>query len=140
MKDPSHRGRKRQCQFLCSISRQQTSNKLPSSAHLKSVAALTPSPSSPAASDLSSGSAYAEQPTMQQVLTAHLLVSLLSSPPNFSLPLNKAKDILTAKAMSQGSSALAVGQGATRIVYNCVAKRLIKIERGRGEQTVKFNM
>ena len=52
----------------------------------------------------------------------------------------KAKDILTAKAMSQGSSALAVGQGATRIVYNCVAKRLIKIERGRGEQTVKFNM
>lgn len=110
------------------------------SAHLRSIASQIPSPVSPSDSSLSSASSVPTQPTSQQILTAHLLVSLLSSAPNFSMPLNKLKDVLSNKAASCGNSALIVGQGATRIVYNCVAKRLIKIERGRGEQTVMFNV
>ncbi|KAF9051001.1 hypothetical protein BDZ89DRAFT_1056899 [Hymenopellis radicata] len=109
-------------------------------AHLRSVASQIPSPVSPSDSSLSSASAVPSQPTSQQILTAHLLVSLLSAAPSFSMPLNKVKDVLSNKAASCGNSALIVGQGATRIVYNCVAKRLIKIERGRGEQTVMFNV
>ena len=55
------------------------------------------------------------------------------------MPLNKAKDMLASKARA-GSSSISTGQGATRILYGCVAKRLIKIERGGGEQIVKFDM
>jgi len=55
------------------------------------------------------------------------------------MPLNKAKDILASKA-KDGSSSIRTTQGATRIVYGCVAKRLVKIERGGGEQIVKFDI
>jgi hypothetical protein len=72
-------------------------------------------------------------------LTAHLLLSLLSSPPHFSIPLNEAKNILITKA-GVGGSKVVGGQGITRILYGCVAKRLIKIERGKGEQVVKFDI
>lgn len=68
-----------------------------------------------------------------------MLLSLLTSPPHFSIPLNTAKDLLVAKA-SSGGSATGAGQGTTRIIYGCVAKRLVKIDRGGGEQIVKFDI
>ncbi|GLB37232.1 hypothetical protein LshimejAT787_0402830 [Lyophyllum shimeji] len=80
-------------------------------AHLETLSDLSPSPASPSASSASSASAgVPTTPTSQQILTAHLLLSLLSNPPHFSLPLNKAKDLLAAKA-----GAGAVAQGTTRI-------------------------
>ncbi|KAF8070274.1 hypothetical protein FPV67DRAFT_1009151, partial [Lyophyllum atratum] len=111
-------------------------------AHLQSLSALSPSPPpiSPPASSVSSASAGGPTPpTSQQVLTAHLLLSLLASPPQFSLSLNKAKDLLASKASAGGGTG-AVAQGTTRILYGCVAKRLLKIERGGGEQIVKFDV
>ncbi|KAG5646305.1 hypothetical protein DXG03_003902 [Asterophora parasitica] len=109
-------------------------------AHLQMLSALSPSPTSPSASSVSSLSAgVPAPPTPQQILTAHLILGLLGTSPQFSLPLNKAKDLLAAKA-SAGGGAGAVAQGTTRILYGCVAKRLVKIERGGGEQVVKFDV
>lgn len=56
------------------------------------------------------------------------------------MPLNKVKESLTAKASTGGSAVLIAGQGTTRVIYGCVAKRLIKIDRGGGEQVVKFDV
>ena len=53
------------------------------------------------------------------------------------MPLNKIKEELVSKA---GGSAAALNVGTTRILYGCVAKRLVKIERGGGEQIVKFDV
>ncbi|KAG6854063.1 hypothetical protein C0991_011041 [Blastosporella zonata] len=107
-------------------------------AHLQSLSALSPSPSSPSVSSVSSASAAVPAPpTSQQILTAHMLLALLTSPPQFSLPLNKMKDLLAAKASSGGG---AVATGTTRILYGCVAKRLVKIDRSGGEQIVKFDV
>ncbi len=58
----------------------------------------------------------------------------------FSMPLNKVKESLAAKASTGGSAVLIAGQGTTRVIYGCVAKRLIKIDRGGGEQVVKFDV
>ena len=55
------------------------------------------------------------------------------------MPLNEAKGLLVAKAGAGGTTVIA-GQGTSRILYGCVAKRLIKIERGKGEQIVKFDV
>jgi len=77
-------------------------------------------------------------PTAQQVLTASLLTMLLSSTPNYSLPLNQVKENLNLKAKTSGMSV--VGQGTTRVLYGCVAKRLVKIDRGGREQVVKFDI
>ena len=107
------------------------------SAHLQTLAAQTPAPDSPSLSSETSLSVPPTGPTSQQILTAHLLLALLSSPPSFSLPLNKVKDELSLKA---GGTAAAVGVGSTRVLYGCVAKRLVKIERGGGEQVVKFDL
>ncbi|PBK91336.1 hypothetical protein ARMGADRAFT_1013788 [Armillaria gallica] len=109
-------------------------------AHLQSVSALVPTPSSPSQSSLLSADTEPPQPTPHQILTAHLLVTLLSCPPKFSMPLNKVKESLTAKASTGGSAVLIAGQGTTRVIYGCVAKRLIKIDRGGGEQVVKFDV
>ncbi|KAK0212981.1 hypothetical protein DFS33DRAFT_1377428 [Desarmillaria ectypa] len=109
-------------------------------AHLQSISALVPTPSSPSQSSLLSADAVPSQPTPHQILTAHLLVTLLSCPPKFSMPLNKVKESLAAKASTGGSAVLVAGQGTTRVLYGCVAKRLIKIERGGGEQVVKFDV
>ncbi|KAG6908383.1 hypothetical protein DXG01_004812 [Tephrocybe rancida] len=106
-------------------------------AHLQSLSALSPSPTSPSVSSVSSASATGPAPaTSQQILTAHMLLALLASPPQFSLPLNKVKDLLAAKASTGGG---AVATGTTRILYGCVAKRLVKIDRSGGEQVVKFD-
>jgi hypothetical protein len=67
-----------------------------------------------------------------------MLLALLSSPPDFSLPLNKIKEALGSK-----SGPVYPGPMAglpTRVLYGCVAKKLVKIERGGGEQVVRFDV
>jgi hypothetical protein len=98
----------------------------------------SPRPESPVASSISSTSVKSNPPTFQQILTAHLLMMLLSAPPHYSMSLNKVKDNLAAKAKEGGASG--VGQSMTRALYGCVAKRLVKIDRGGGEQVVKFDI
>ncbi|KZV61760.1 hypothetical protein PENSPDRAFT_643007 [Peniophora sp. CONT] len=111
-------------------------------AHLKEVASQTPQPTSPSSSSLTSTSQQGPtEVTPQQVLTAQMLLALLSAPPSFSLPLNEVKKALGVP-VGAGPRASAVGAGAlaTRVLYGCVAKRLIKIERGGGEQVVRFDL
>jgi hypothetical protein len=79
-----------------------------------------------------------QSPTSQQVLTAHLLIALLEATPQYSLPLAKVKEILSARG-EKGSAV--IGSGAsTRVLYGCVAKRLVRIDRGGGEQIVRFDV
>lgn len=51
------------------------------------------------------------------------------------MPLNKLKEVVDGKGKALGGGA----QPATRIIYSGVAKRLLKIDRGGGEQVVKFD-
>lgn len=53
--------------------------------------------------------------------------------------LNKLKDALSTKAKSNGLTVGTLGQNPTRILYGCIGKRLIKIDRSGGEQLVKFD-
>lgn len=99
---------------------------------------MTPVPDSPSQSSSSAASAV-QGPTAQQILTSYLLYQLLSAP-QLSLHLNRLKDALLTKAKSGGMSVGALGQNPTRILYTCVAKRLIKIDRSAGEQVVKFDV
>src|ERR1700759_2384651 len=46
------------------------------------------------------------QPTSQQILTAYLLVTLLSEPPHYSLSMNKVKELLLEK---MGGDAACIG-------------------------------
>ncbi|KAH7908607.1 hypothetical protein BJ138DRAFT_1115696 [Hygrophoropsis aurantiaca] len=104
--------------------------------HLRSISAQDPSPASPTGSSLSSLATTAlpssGQPTTQQILIAHLLLTLLSTQPTFSMSLSKLKEALAEK--------FGGATGGTRALYACVAKKLIRIERGGGEQTVKFDV
>jgi hypothetical protein len=52
------------------------------------------------------------------------------------MSLQKVKEVLADKA--QGS--LAAGRGTTSVLYGCVAKRLVRIDRGGGEQVVRFDL
>lgn len=113
-------------------------------AHLHSIASQIPSPASPSSASVSSISLAAAnpptgsvQPSTQQILTAHFLLELLDSPPHFSMPLNQLKAVLGSKV---GAAAGLGGQATTRTIYGCVAKKLVKIERGSGEQVVKFDV
>ncbi|KAG6857265.1 hypothetical protein H0H87_007098 [Tephrocybe sp. NHM501043] len=107
-------------------------------AHLQSLSTLSPSPTSPSVSSVSSASAaHPAPPTSQQILTAHMLLALLMNPPQYSLPLNKVKELMAAKASIAGST---MATGTTRIIYTCVAKRLVKIDRSGGEQILKFDV
>ncbi|KAJ7925161.1 hypothetical protein B0H13DRAFT_2183798 [Mycena leptocephala] len=109
-------------------------------AHLQAIATLTPTPSSPSTTISSLTAPVSTAPTPQQILTAHLLLSLLNTGPQFSMPLNKVKEMLTTKASTSGGGGIILGgQSTTRVLYACVAKRLLKIERG-GEQIVKFDV
>jgi hypothetical protein len=60
------------------------------------------------------------------------------------MPLNKLKDTLASKVKANGNAGTAThllgGQVTTRTLYACVAKKLVKIERGGGEQVVKFDV
>ncbi|KAM5543105.1 hypothetical protein V8D89_002979 [Ganoderma adspersum] len=113
--------------------------------YLRELSARSPTPSSPSASSFSSFSAPSgpsSAPTAQQVLTAHMLLSLLGAPSQ-ALTLRALKDALTQKASSVGASTgvgLIGGSAVTKPLYGCVAKRLLKIERGAGEQVVKFDL
>lgn len=111
------------------------------SALLQQLSASSPICDSPTtASSISTMSSANSSPTFQQILTAHLLLSLLKSSPPYTMSLHHAKELLAAKAKLAGDTADTVGQGVTRVLYGCVAKRLIKIDRGGGEQTVKFDL
>ncbi|KAI0093281.1 hypothetical protein BDY19DRAFT_1045526 [Irpex rosettiformis] len=103
-------------------------------AHLQALSAQNPSTDSPSVSSLSSLSTAQPgggPPTAQQIHTARILLALLSAPPSYSMPLNALKEIL--------NNGTAIGAG-TRPIYACVAKRLLKIERGGGEQVVRFDL
>ncbi|KAL1672848.1 hypothetical protein EV122DRAFT_271200 [Schizophyllum commune] len=118
--------------------------KLPSAkdtiAHLRDIASLsTVTPSSPSASSVSTlATAPSESATPQQIFTAHLLLELLAAAPGFTLPLNRAKELLADKAREDGGSAL--GSQSNSVVYKCVAKRLVKIVRSGREQIVAFDV
>ncbi|TFK44596.1 hypothetical protein BDQ12DRAFT_708501 [Crucibulum laeve] len=108
--------------------------------HLQQLSTLSNVPQSPSESSVSTLTTTApSHPTFQQILTAYLLHSLLLSP-SHSLPLNKVKEMLSDKACTTGSPVDSAGQSTTRILYGCVAKRLIRIDRGGGEQVVKFDI
>jgi hypothetical protein len=54
-----------------------------------------------------------------------ILALLAAAPTNYAVPLAKLK----AEALD----------GSTRALYACVAKKLVKIDRGGGEQIVRFD-
>lgn len=96
-------------------------------------------PSSPSASSVSTlATAPSGSATPQQIFTAHLLLELLAAAPSFTLPLNRAKELLADKAREDGGSAL--GSQSNSVVYKCVAKRLVKIVRSGREQIVAFDV
>ena len=106
------------------------------SSALRTLASKTPAPSSPTGSSLSSFStaqATDGGPTAQQIQIAQLLLALLMAQPSYTLPMNRLKDIMTGNAGATGAP-------HTRALYACVAKRLMKIERGKGEQSVRFDI
>ncbi|KAL4262297.1 hypothetical protein AB1N83_007389 [Pleurotus pulmonarius] len=105
--------------------------------HLQTLAAQTTVPPSPSATSLSSlASAPTDQPTFQQIMTSFLLLRLLYEPPSYSLLLNVVKDALSSKGSELGA---ATSTQSSRVMYACIAKRLIKIDRKQGEQTVRFD-
>ncbi|OJT10716.1 hypothetical protein TRAPUB_12748 [Trametes pubescens] len=115
-------------------------------AYLQELSTHKPTPASPSASSFSSLSGAAPSgpgatPTAQQILTAHMLLVLLGAP-GHALTLRVLKDTLAEKAaaIGAGGAGLMGGSAVTKPVYGCVAKRLLKIERGAGEQVVKFDM
>ncbi|KAG9316464.1 hypothetical protein JVU11DRAFT_2499 [Chiua virens] len=87
--------------------------------------ARSPSPNSPtpSISSMTSCTSATTSPTPHQVNTAQLLRVLLTAP-NHAIPLNQLK----------------VAIGSTRALYACVAKKLIRIDRGSGEQVVLFDV
>jgi hypothetical protein len=123
----SHHELRRQCTFpppprgCCT----ETST----SAHLQSISTLSLNPPSPSISSVSSTTP--NQPTQQGILTAHLILALLSSQNNGRLNLKAVKAMLTEKG---------AGASGSRIVYGSVAKKLVRIERGGGEQIVMFDV
>ena len=103
---------------------------------LRTLASKTPAPSSPTEGSLSSFSTAVtprDEPTVQQIQTAQLLLALLAAQPSHTLPMNRLKEIMTGNAGTTGAP-------HTRALYACVAKRLVKIERGKGEQSVRFDI
>lgn len=124
---------RRLCMCSLSLSSPQQKDLPRCSAHLQALSTEIPSTDSPSVSSLSSlatAQAGGGPPTAQQIHTARILLALLSAPPTYALPLNTLKEVL-----SQGGGAV-----GTRPIYACVAKRLLKIERGGGEQVVKFDV
>jgi len=133
-----------------------TANKPPRAketiALLQTISSQSPSPSSPSThSTLSladtSSAGGAQAATAPQVLTALLLFTLLSNPPTYAMPLAKAKEALAARGLGAAAAAgplgvLSVGGQAleTRALYGCIAKRLLKIDRGGKEQILKFDV
>lgn len=106
------------------------------SSALRTLASKTPDPSSPTEGSLSSFSTVPtprDDPTVQQIQTAQLLLALLTAQPSHTLPMNRLKDIMNGNAGTTGAP-------HTRALYACVAKRLVKIDRGKGGQSVRFDI
>lgn len=110
--------------------------KLTRRAHLQSITAQTPLPGSPTASlsSLSTAPPPNSQPTAHQVLIAKVLVTLLNSPPQYSVPLSQLKSMIAETEAGKGL----IGTALTKPIYNLVAKRCLKIDRGGKEQMVRF--
>ena len=106
------------------------------SAHLKFVTAQTPIPGSPTTSlsSLSTAPPPSAQPTAHTVMIAQVLLALLESPPLYSIPLNQLKTMISGTEAGMGL----IGTAVTKPIYNLVAKRCLKIDRGGKEQMVKF--
>ena len=133
---PDPFAQKKRCTAVINLTRRTLVDWFSPSAHLHTLAAQDPLPTSPTASSLSS--ITPQSPTSQQVLTAQLLIALLEATPQYALPLAKVKEILSARG-EKGSAV--IGSGAsTRVLYGCVAKRLVRIDRGGGEQIVRFDV
>lgn len=80
-----------------------------------------------------------ETATAHQILTAHLLLTLLSSMPDHSMPMAKLKEALASKGLGGSPGVGMAAQGPeSRVLYGCVAKRLVKIDRGGREMIVRF--
>lgn len=97
-------------------------------ARIELLAAQSPSPQSPSSHSLSSftsssSSGVATGPTPHQINTAQFLHVLLTAP-NHAMQLNKLKTAI----------------GGTRALYACVAKKLVRIDRGEAEQIVLFDV
>lgn len=108
---------------------------IPPSSYLQELAEQTPSPDSPATVSTASSAVLdgiAPKPNAQQIQYAHMMTLLLSAAPHYSMPLNEMKEHLANKAKMAG--------GTSRVLFQCVAKRLVKIDRGRGEQIVRFDI
>ena len=106
------------------------------SSFLRTLASKTPAAPSPSGSSLSSLSTAQtprDEPTVQQIQISQLLLAMLMAQPAYTLPMNRLKDIMTGNAGATGAP-------HTRALYACVAKRLMKIERGKGEQSVRFDI
>ncbi|KJA27774.1 hypothetical protein HYPSUDRAFT_62813 [Hypholoma sublateritium FD-334 SS-4] len=104
-------------------------------AYLEELSNQEPSPDSPTASSVSSTAlegGVPPKPNAQQIQYAYLITMLLSAAPHYSLPMNTVKENFAAKSKTNA--------GTTRVLFQGVAKRLIKIDRGRGEQIVKFDI
>ena len=72
------------------------------------------------------------------MLTAQLIIALLEATPQHALPLAKVKEILSSR---DEKGAAVIGSSATiRVLYASVAKRLVRIDRGGGEQIVRFDI
>jgi hypothetical protein len=59
------------------------------------------------------------------------------------MPLGMLKEALGSKVKGDAkgpATNILGGQVTTRTLYACVAKKLVKIERGGGEQVVKFDV
>ncbi|KIO04432.1 hypothetical protein M404DRAFT_547693 [Pisolithus tinctorius Marx 270] len=97
-------------------------------AHIQVLAVQSPTPQSPTSSSVSSLTSISSSgtgggPTPHQINTAQLLYTLLTAP-GFAMQLNKLKAAI----------------GGTRVLYACVAKKLIRIDRSSGEQVVHFDV
>jgi hypothetical protein len=128
--------RKRLCEWKATPYPRNFADSRPSS-RLKEVSNQSPAPESPSHSSLSTGTGT-QGVTAQQVLIAFVLYQLVSSP-GHAMALNGLKDALSSKITSSGLSVSALGQNPTRIIYGCVAKRILKIDRTGKEQIVKFD-
>lgn len=124
-----------------------------SQAIYESSSALSPKGSSPSTrSTLSSILGIDIHPSpagvVHQIFTAFILLTLLLAP-NHSIPLNTLKaqlasrtglnSDLTSGVSKQASAAFRPTDLGSRAIYGCVAKKLIKIDRGGGGQVVKFD-
>jgi len=127
--------RKRQCMPplhpICKVD-----TDIHNSSALRTLASKSPAPSSPTESSLSSFSTVPtprDEPNVQQIQTAQLLLALLMAQPSCTLPMNRLKEIMTGNVGATGAP-------HTRALYACVAKRLVKINRGKGGQSVGFDI